>query len=127
MRAIGPAEGLHNNTYEIVEALSWTNGTHLFKTGADLRHSRLNFFLDFLARGQFYYTGALTNYPLADLLLGAPTFAIGTAGDTHGNLRTSSYDFYFMDDYKVRTNLTINYGIRYEYNHPAEELKDRFT
>jgi hypothetical protein len=102
-------------------------GSHIFKAGTDLRHSRLNFFLDFIARGQFYYTGAVTNYPLADLLLGLPTFVLGSNGDTHGNLRTSSYDFYLMDDFKIRKNLTLNYGIRYEYNEPAYELKNRFT
>ncbi len=115
------------NAFQLVDSLSWLKGRHTFKLGADLRHVRLNVFLNFIARGQFVYTGAVTNHPLADLLLGAPTLAIGTEGDTAANLRTSSYNFYFMDDFKVSQSLTLNYGVRYEYNQPAYEVKNRFT
>lgn len=59
--------------------------------------------------------------------MGAPTFALGASGDTQANLRTSSYNFYLQDDFRLRPNRTLNYGLRYEFNRPPVELSNRFT
>ena len=111
--------GEADNTYQILQALSWQIGGHSYKVGIDARQFRSNGFLNILARGEFHYTGAATNHPVADLLLGLPTVVLGTSGDTNFNLRTNSINVYFQDNFKVSNNFTVNYGVPYEYNQPA--------
>ena len=120
-------QGRASNTYQFIDGLTWQKGQHVLKMGVDIRHVRLNVFLNVFARGQFVYTGRATNHPVADLLLGIPTLTIGTTGDTHANMRSSSYNFYIQDDFRITNNLTFNYGLRYEYSRPATEASDRFT
>ena len=130
--AIGDATNLPQGgpgvTYQFSEALHILRGKHTLKLGADLWKYRFgNFFLDASARGSFTFTGQFTGHPIADLLLGIPVQSFRGVGASDFTNFQQSYDFYFQDDWKVTPRLTLNLGLRYEYNTPYIEKKDRFT
>jgi hypothetical protein len=116
------------STWHFVETLTWQRGDHSFKTGFDLRRFSLDFYLYLYARGQFTYAG-LSGNSLADLLLGVPVTALrqDPAVDALTNLRTTSFSGFFQDDWRVRSDLTLNLGVRYEFNQPITDTEDRFS
>ena len=123
-----------DNTYQVTETFSWIHGKHNFKFGEDFRRFQLNLLFDSNARGSetfqpFYTTQAANSNvggnSIAEILLGDPyttsvsrSFAGLTASDVTG-FRTSSIDFFAQDDWRVTPHLTLNLGIRWEYNTPV--------
>ena len=62
------------------------------------------------------YSGLQANgIGLADFLLGIPARAGGAIGDSIQNLRTTYWAGYVQDDWRIVPNLTLNYGLRYEF------------
>ena len=116
------------STLHVVDSLTWLRGRHSFKAGFDIRRFALDFYLDLYARGQFTFAG-LSGNPLADLLLGVPITALrqNPAKDSLTNLRTTAFNGYFQDDWRIRHDLTLNVGVRYEFNRPITDTQDRFS
>ncbi|MGH9660864.1 MAG: TonB-dependent receptor domain-containing protein, partial [Bryobacteraceae bacterium] len=115
------------NTGQIVESLSLVRGRHAVKLGGEVRHQRLAGFLDYFARGSLSFSGALSNTGLSDLLLGFPSFGLQATFDNRQALRATAYSLYAQDDWKIRPNLTVNLGLRYEYNTPPVDPSDRMA
>jgi len=114
------------NTFQLVDTANYVAGPHLLKFGADLRFVQQNGFRDVLSRGFIQFTPfAYTGVALADLLLGLPTVAGAARVDNAQHLRTESYNFFANDSYRVSPSLTLNLGLRYEYNSPAVDAFDR--
>ena len=72
-------------------------------------------------------TFATAGSPVADLLLGLPQQSQITAGLNKIYLRANSMDAYAQDDFRVKANLTLNFGLRWEYFSPYVEKYDRLT
>jgi len=134
----------HDNTFEWADSLSWTIGRHTLKFGAEVRRFQENFLFDSSARGTLtfnpFYTAqvsttsagiinAVTNTgnSIADLLLGYPYTAnvsrsfAGLSASTVAGLRQTSTNLYVQDDFRARQNLTVNVGVRWEYNAPTTD------
>ena len=62
---------------------------------------------------------------MADLLLGYPTLSLLGVNDNPQALRTWSGTLFVQDDWRVSSRLTLNAGLRYEYNAPAVDAADR--
>lgn len=119
-----------DTTYHFVDNLAWNRGRHQFKLGGDFRHVQLNSYLDFLARGEWFFMGGMSGDPmtaLAQLLSGLPDYAVSVKGDTNNGLRTNGFSAYIQDDIRVVPRLLLNAGLRYEYNSPSVEIQDRFS
>ena len=114
------------NTLQFLEGLSWIRGRHHFKLGTDLQRTRGGGFLRAASRGLFIYTGQASGHPLSDLLLGSPSVVLRGPEGSSLSQSTWSYSFYFQGDFKWANNLTLSYGLRYEYHQPAVEAQDRF-
>jgi hypothetical protein len=115
------------NTYQILDTATYARGSHLFKFGLDFRFVQQNAFRDVQSRGflTFSQSAGLTGNALADLLLGSPFITGGARLDNAQHLRTNSYNFFVNDSYRVTPRLTLNAGLRYEYNSPSVDTADR--
>jgi len=134
----------HDNTFEWADSLSWTTGRHTIKFGAEIRRFGENFLFDSSERGTLnftpFYTAQVattasgvvnavsgTGNAIADLLLGdvntanvSRSFA-GSSASTGAGLRQTSTNLFAQDDFRIRPNLTLNIGLRWEYNAPATD------
>jgi len=111
-----------------VDNVNWTHGNHVVKVGGEVRAIRL--YTDRL--GGLTYTFASINNFLTNSLqstqflgdLSAPSpFFNGSTGQAHA--KQEYYIGYIQDEWKLRPNITINYGLRYEYYTPLREADNR--
>jgi hypothetical protein len=114
-----------DNTYQLVDNFSIIRGAHSLKAGAEARILQLNGYVEVYSRGQINFTGALTGSGIGDLLMGLPTLGIQSKYTGPQTLRSKSWSGYFQDDWKVARNLTVNLGVRYEFDTPATDPTNR--
>ena len=113
------------NSYQILDTISYTRGDHLLQFGFEQRWIGQDAFRDVQSRGLINFTNfAYTQNALADLLLGLPTFTGGAASDNPQALRTGATNVFVHDSWRVRQDLTISLGLRYEYNTPAHDANN---
>jgi hypothetical protein len=128
------------NTFQWVENISHTTARHAFKFGADIRYTQLNRLYDLAFSGQITFSGSLNtadtrdpenpqNIPnaLVDFAQGLSSGALQFVGDSHRNFSTKSFGFFGQDTFKLRKNLTLNYGLRYELNTVLHEAHNRLS
>jgi len=115
------------DTYQVSDGLSLVRGGHGLKIGGEVRNIRLDATLDYFARGSLTFSGAIAGSGIKDLLMGFPSFGIQSRFDNPQTLRTTAYDGYVQDDWKVRPSLTLNLGLRYEYNTPPTDPANRMS
>jgi len=111
-----------------IDSLNWTHGNHSLKFGGEVRQIRL--YTD--RQGGITYTFANINNFLANNVqsvqylgdLSAPSpFFNNSTGQAHA--KQEYYITYAQDEWKIKPNLTLNYGLRYEYYTPLREANDR--
>jgi hypothetical protein len=116
------------NSYQVADTVSYAQGDHLAQFGFEQRWIQQNAFRDIQARGLINFTNfAYTQNALADLLLGLPTFTGGAISDNPQALRTAGTNLFVNDSWHLRPNLTLTWGLRYEYNVPAYDALNRAT
>lgn len=113
------------NTYQISDTLSLSRGKHLFHLGGEIRRLQLNSILDLLTRGSLSFSGFISGSGISDLLLGYPSFTLQAQADNPIALRSTAYNVFLQDEWKIRRNLTLNLGLRYEYNTPPVDPQNR--
>ncbi len=115
------------NVYQVLDNVTYVRGNHLIKVGADLRFSQQNAFRDVESRGRLQFSpfAQISGNAIADVLLGFPLLTSVARVDNPQRIRTSSYNFFVDDSFRVRPNLTLNAGLRYEYNTPPVDAADR--
>ena len=108
-------------TISLSETLAWRAGKHNMRFGGDYRRVHRDFLGGSNATGTFYFTGAYTGSAFGDFLLGEPQETSIAAASDKSYLRDNVIDWYAQDDWRARANLTLMYGIRYEYFAPYTE------
>ena len=131
-----------NNTYQLADTFTWQVGDHALAFGADLRRTELNSDLPRNSRPLVTFNGAPDIRfdeegeiePTGRFITGASLAAAGAAsgffqtlatGDSRINLRYYQHNYFAQDNWRVRRNLSLSLGLRYEYNSPPAESSRR--
>ena len=126
LRDTNPAT-LTNRTLAIGDTIVKTHGRSTWRFGGDYRDIRSDSRIDTNARGSFVFTGAYTGVDFGDFLLGRPQQASVQFGPGLEQFRSTSWDLFVQDDWRVSDKITINAGLRYEYFSPVAESDNRLV
>ncbi len=114
------------NSFQWADSLTKISGNHTLKFGVDLRRQQFNQFYYFDINGEFSYfgggpndTGAANLFP--NFLLGLPD-TFGQGSPQSENVRNTGFYLFAQDSWKIRPNLTLNYGLRWELNTPLADI-----
>ncbi len=101
-------QGRVQNSYQFSDTLSWLAGSHSLKFGTDIRHIRLNNLAAFDTKGTFVFNNFQD-------FVNNNAFSFAQALQTASFFAVQTQQFYFaQDDWRLRPNLTLNLGLRYE-------------
>ena len=100
-----------------LDTVSWTHGHHSFRFGGEIDRTSIRRNLPVLDDGLvFFVPGADTklNY-WQNFLQGEPTFGEGGSGASYHDYHIPAFGAFVQDDWRVRSNLTLNLGLRTEW------------
>lgn len=125
-----------NHSMQFIDNFSWNRGKHALRFGGEARRDEFNQVGNQFARGSFLFdinattttvrnaSGALAasgGDAFADLILGQTKRAEAAVAIAEAKFRSWSTAFYVDDVWKVRSNLTVNAGLRYELTPPWKD------
>jgi hypothetical protein len=109
-----------NNTYQWLDNFSKVVGTHTMKFGGEFHYDQVNTRAIAQFNGSFLFFGSQTGSDFADFLLGAPTqYNQSQLQPFYG--RNKYLGLYAQDSWRLRPNLTLNYGLRWDRIEPWYE------
>jgi Carboxypeptidase regulatory-like domain len=122
------------NSYVWTDSLSKQLGAHSLKFGADIRYMQFNQTLYYNVNGYYQYNSSDPNSPglladaangiynyLPDYLLGLPySYSQGSAQTEH--VRNNAYYLFGQDSWRIKPNVTLNYGLRWELDTPLADV-----
>lgn len=112
-----------NNLHQFNDNLTWSHGAHNTKFGFDFRWVDLFRGAANTPRGNITFNGDIANNGFAAFLLGYPSSTGTPEGLPLTYARQKRFAGYATDDWKATRKLTLNLGLRYEYNTPAIDTK----
>ncbi len=130
-----------NQTVSFTDQMIYTHKKHTLRWGGDFRRLEINSRTASNPRGSFVFTGlntsqivngvpvAGTGFDFADFLLGLPqqtSVQYGTNPSGY-HFRGNSWDLYAQDEWRFRSNLSFNIGLRYEYVSPFSETANQMV
>jgi hypothetical protein len=112
-----------NNLHQFNDNVTWSHGAHNTKFGFDFRWVDLYRGAANTPRGNITFSGDIANNGFAAFLLGYPSSTGTPEGLPLTYARQKRFAGYATDDWKATRKLTLNLGLRYEYNTPAIDTK----
>ncbi|MGA8763068.1 MAG: carboxypeptidase regulatory-like domain-containing protein [Candidatus Sulfotelmatobacter sp.] len=116
------------NSFQWSDGLTWVKGNHTFKFGADIRRARFDQYYYFDVNGEYTFDNSGPNAIIpgdgdqyAEFLLGLADAYTQGSGQREDVRSTAVYPF-AQDSWKVRPNLTLNYGLRWEFTPPPTDI-----
>jgi trimeric autotransporter adhesin len=125
--------------FQVNDTMMHIFGRHAVRWGGEFRYMRLDSLSNSNPRGSFVFTGLYTSalangravpgtgLDFADFLLGYAQQASVQYGPGDLKMRANSWSLFLQDDWRIRGNLTMNYGLRYEYASPYYELNNHLV
>jgi hypothetical protein len=115
-----------DQTYQVTDNFSWAHGRHTFKMGFEMRRFFVSNPFFFENGGHFDFAGSgpfSTGVSGADFLLGIPDAYTQSSGGFI-DATAQQYYSYFQDQFKIRPNFTLTYGLGWQVDTP---ISDRFN
>ena len=106
-----------NNTFHFSDGFSKAMGAHTLKFGGEFRYLQINERNTCAPNGDFTFNGSETGSDFADFLIGAPV-EFNQCSQQFLDSRSRYGGAYVQDTYKVRPNVTLNLGLRWEASMP---------
>lgn len=124
----GPQRRITEN-YQIQDSVSWVVGSHRMKFGADATKYKQDQDFLFINQGIFIYSSCCgtntTGDDFADFLIGNSPVAAQYGSAGRRDFRQLAFAAFAQDTWNVTKNLTLSFGLRYEYTSPLKDLLDR--
>lgn len=118
-------------TLHLMDNFVWSpkfnSGKHQFKVGGEFRRYFYDLLFDTGARGVWNFNGSASTPSLVQLLQGIPSNAQTVNSEVNMTLYATSFGAYLQDDFRATSRLTINLGVRYEYNVPVTEANNQLS
>ncbi|HWW87564.1 MAG TPA: carboxypeptidase-like regulatory domain-containing protein, partial [Vicinamibacterales bacterium] len=111
-----------NHSFELTDNVSWIRGHHSLKMGGSIRYDMFNQVGNQYARGSFGIQDQATGYSFADYMLGYTWSDQAAVALATTQFRALSQAYYIADTWKVRSDMTFDLGLRYEYVPPWLDL-----
>ena len=106
-------------SYQLTNTLSWIKGRHTFKGGINIFAEQPNSTrIPSGAHGNFRFQAVYTGQAYGDFLLGIPDLTTVVNISPNKYMRSTNYGLFFQDDFKIRPQLTLNLGLRWDYQGP---------
>jgi hypothetical protein len=116
------------NSFQWSDGLTWVKGNHTFKFGVDIRRARFDQYYYFDVNGEYTFDNSGPNGIIpgdgdqyAEFLLGLADAYTQGSGQREDVRSFAVYPF-VQDSWKVKPNLTLNYGFRWEYSPPLTDI-----
>jgi hypothetical protein len=114
---------------QLVDHVSYSVGKHAIKFGGDVHYNRVNNAAYGNSRGSITFLGGVASAnpgpngssPLEDFLAGLPFKSTDEVGNPTLQLHNWAYAGFFQDDFRATKNLTLNFGVRYEFSSVPQE------
>jgi hypothetical protein len=110
--------GRGDTTFVVADNVSWLVGLHSLKFGGEYRQ--------FLNNNFRQGTGSFNFPTIAAFLAGTANSFSVTLGSQSSSIAQGALGFFVEDSYKLRSNFTLDFGLRYEWNMTPSERYDRF-
>jgi Carboxypeptidase regulatory-like domain/TonB dependent receptor len=114
------------NSFQWSDSITKVMGSHSMKFGGDVRRQRFDQTLYFDVNGEYFFDGSSSNSTLgdtvfSDYLLGFPG-SYGQGSAQVENVRSTALYLFAQDSWKIKPNLTLNYGLRWEFTTPITDI-----
>jgi hypothetical protein len=116
------------NSFQWSDGLTWVKGNHTFKFGVDVRRGRFDQYYYFDVNGEYTFDNSGPNGIIpadgdqyAEFLLGLADAYTQGSGQREDVRSFAAYPF-AQDSWKIKPNLTLNYGLRWEYSPPMTDI-----
>lgn len=124
---------------QFIDNLTLTHGSHTLRFGGEIRRTLINSSAYRALRGSLTFNGTRNGTidpsvpgnsavaAFADYLLGRPALAtIGSFNPTRG-FRVTAFNGFLQDEWRVSSRLTLNFGLRYEFDTPVSEVNGQLA
>jgi Carboxypeptidase regulatory-like domain len=116
------------NSFQWSDGLTWVKGSHTLKFGVDIRRARFDQTYYFNVNGEYAFNNSGPNAIVptdgdnyAEFLLGLSDNYLQGSGQREDIRSTAVYPF-VQDSWKIKPNLTLNYGLRWEFSPPPVDI-----
>ena len=117
---------IDRRTYQWTDQVSYTRGAHMIKFGGEIRLTQSDRVTANLTDPQFTFNGTFAVNPFADFLLGLPS-AMNQGSLRQNEGRGRAVSLFIQDDWKVRRDLTLSMGLRFEPTFPLFDRGDQMS
>jgi hypothetical protein len=115
----GEPQGRGDTTVVLNDGFSWLKGRHTFMFGGEIRRAYNN--------NIALNIGSLTYSSIANFLADKANAFTVQLGSGNDKILQPAYDVFAQDSFKLKSNLTLNFGLRYAWNATPSEARGRFT